>query len=840
MSEEQKYEPQYTPIELLYGERNWTYTKSLNTKRPADDWADNQMTFEEAMSYGTRPFYVTSTESPIIVLDIDSPKLVKEANKNAPDDEKRQVLRATLRSLPSEIKSVIKNTYATTSVSGMGLHVFVTCSEINKSDCKRNYLKSDVGELYVNGNGTVHLRDSVEFANGILDVPLGILQAGWPKFFSDSSDGSSSRARVTSLATGKDISPGDNDAAKLNLPILVQDLEWGSENPDVVTAFNKIRTEVEYGRYEFWITIGMGLYDWGQRTGQKTAALMSFIEWSKTDPEGCDSEEELITKWNSFKEELDDSDLSYKTVYQIVKALRYDWPEPASKGDGPNFESIANLEYYLGYHKIKLYIVPGSEDIVLSANERFGNRFFGNKQEYPGFYGPYNLASFRKYLTMAMQVDGWAGLTIPKAEALIRQALADTPTFNPVRLWLDTPYDELEDKYKYGCFDPHNTSRVSEINEFDDVSNLDYIASQVELLDTTPEAYDLRRKLLKLFFCGFLKLQYPDKFKLRSDFFSRFSNNGGMLLLVGDEASYKTTFFKVLLPDALYSFCHHLPKMDSAGNNDERRFLMDLSRPGYAIMDEFEGNNKKWLNSNFKEYLTADEVSIQLKYMNSIETRARQCMIGGTSNEFKQVFSDTGTRRIWTLVVDTINTTNLVRVNWHKFYRDLKAEMEADLAKGLVPWIPDAATIQAINQANYEVKAETNTELSIRGIFNEDESYESVHDLIKTHIEEHGNLRNIVGHVYKARYLNQVAKDHHASMASLQREFENISLRLCNARRGVKYPLEHGGQGAYYQNGRIYTQRRTKPDGTLTNGNANWILPTEVSDFEYDESENID
>ncbi|MDX1701790.1 MAG: PriCT-2 domain-containing protein, partial [Melioribacteraceae bacterium] len=128
------------------------------------------------------------------------------------------------------------------------------------------------------------------------------------------------------------------------------------KNPRIQRGYEQALNET-YSHYNYWLTIGMCLSDWGLKTGQAMLALEMWTKWSLSDPDEtmCDTEEEYIKRWSSFKDQGARA-LTIRTLLHIARSVEFEWPKPKIlKGQSTNIPLIteyANYEYLMKHYNI--------------------------------------------------------------------------------------------------------------------------------------------------------------------------------------------------------------------------------------------------------------------------------------------------------------------------------------------------------------------------------------------------------------------------------------------------------------------------------------------------------
>lgn len=112
-----------------------------------------------------------------------------------------------------------------------------------------------------------------------------------------------------------------------------------------------------------------------------------------------------------------------------------------------------------------------------------------------------------------------------------------------------------------------------------------------------------------------------------------------ILVLIGEQATNKTNFFRFLLPDELQKY-YAESKLDK-GTDDE----LLMSKKLLIIDDEFGGKSKKEAEK-LKDLSSKQTITARKSYGHYSEDYQRIAVLGGTSNETEVLNDSTGNRRI--------------------------------------------------------------------------------------------------------------------------------------------------------------------------------------------------
>lgn len=141
-----------------------------------------------------------------------------------------------------------------------------------------------------------------------------------------------------------------------------------------------------------------------------------------------------------------------------------------------------------------------------------------------------------------------------------------------------------------------------------------------------------------------------------------------ILVLIGEQATGKTKFFRLLLPDELRRY-YAESKLDK-GTDDE----LLLSQKLLIVDDEFGGKSKKEA-TKLKDLSSKDKITARKSYGRYAEDYQRYAVLAGTTNEDNILNDPTGNRRIIPVKIgffdwqefEKINKTELFIELYHKW-----------------------------------------------------------------------------------------------------------------------------------------------------------------------------
>jgi len=276
-----------------------------------------------------------------------------------------------------------------------------------------------------------------------------------------------------------------------------------------------------------------------------------------------------------------------------------------------------------------------------------------------------------------------------------------TQPFDIVKEWLDMPFEELPEPMHYAKILGHQYK----VEQYNNQSTPEYLFSCLNVQATTDQERNLYFSCFKKTLMQFIKFR-EDEYQM-----GQFTDNGGMLILVGPENTYKSTFLKLLLPENL-QFARKEINMEIQGEKSTRDFLRQMGKKAIIQIDEFEGFlNMAGKSSQIKNLLSSNEVTFTEIYDVSERRTLRKAIIVGTTNETKLALSDNGSRRLWFIPVGCIDTVSAAKVNLHKMYNNLREEFRQIYNQGVLPWLLTQEEVMFLNQRNQNMSA--SSELAI-------------------------------------------------------------------------------------------------------------------------------
>jgi len=666
----------------LKGLKQWTYSYSVKEpKRPkyTKYEPNGALDYDTAIAKTTKyvGIYVTS-DDPYFLMDID----------HIHDPENFEL------ELPPKLQSFIyrNRTYCETSPSGKGIRlIFKFSSKKVKEGISGStfffFLKEDKREIQINIGPpwqTVTGNTLPQSTDTVTEVELSEVE----KVFSISKKVVS----ITREEVGFEQLP---EAKRIYAAIMSLPLD---QNERIKRAYEKV-TGHQYSHYDYWLKVLMALKDYCIRANNDILGIELAVKWSSTDPTDFDGEQSVIDKWKSLKGE----GVTYLTLFKLSREIELIWPYPTAKG-APIRTQIANYKALLDYYSITLirdashsfrYYITGDEDVI--------DRWFLSQpllKRYFDYVGPFTIDNIHLLFASFFQENGFLGVSLEQIRSAFRALLPQVnDEIDFFKLYIDTPFNELPEELK-----------ENEHNYKD--SDLDTLWSCIQLQNSATEReMDLYKRIFTAWFTGLVRSLY---------YKGEFEGNSGMLLLTGPEQTYKTSFFRYLLP----TFFRGDIVLTTHGFSSPAE-LRDLSKIAatsrIVVIDEVEQHfTDEVAEAGFKKLLDNLPQTVIDKYATVPTTIKPKAIYGATSNQDQFKLSMLGMRRLFRIPVLKIDTEKELSLCWHPILRELKRR----IMKGGTPWILNDTELNTLTSLNSSIRSETNLDLIFNEVWEFDEKFD--------------------------------------------------------------------------------------------------------------------
>lgn len=667
--------------------------------------------------------WLSNEGEPFAIVDLDPPKERKLELKDAPSTEKLKYLQNEfVPSLPAAFQRLVSQNYTEVSASGLGLR----CIMVFRGDKSKysRYVKTKELEGQVNLSGDMFMicTKKVYTQGPVLGMSEEFLQKHFRVKGEQHDEGDDGSAGTSDSAEAKSFTIEERQQL-LGQNLYDRVMRLPIDKSDKIKAVWRSLTGSEYQHYEYWLHVAMGLHDVGTLTYTENEAFMAFHKWSQLDETGYVSEEDCRRTWDAVPSRK--SGITHRTLIELLNRLEFAWPHPIISKSGkvtgkPKAGSYENFEYLLNFFGIKLYrdssyrfYMTGTDTTPLDKHfNQVDQNMVINGKALGRFYGPFSDEELYSRIFAFCQANGYSD-TIGRARVKefteSYTHLVGCERFNLMYHWLATAYEDLPKALKHEGV----KGGATDVSVYDKNSTLAYITACITPSVRMPGKERGCEIAIRLFFMGMAKLLSNVHNPMR------FDENAGMLLLIGPEGSYKTSFFKSLLPHGLNEQC--VLTVQGLTKNIASKAMRDVYRymanSGIVIFDEFDSLPKEFLQSEMKKLISGNSIEFTEIYQKTAVKLPRAAAIGGTTNSDKIIMSDYGNRRLWPLMVQHIDTSALIKVNWHKFYRDLIREFEARLANGETPWLPTREELDILKNVQDKVASSTGFEQVLEEVF---------------------------------------------------------------------------------------------------------------------------
>ena len=176
--------------------------------------------------------------------------------------------------------------------------------------------------------------------------------------------------------------------------------------------------------------------------------------------------------------------------------------------------------------------------------------------------------------------------------------------------------------------------------------------------------------------------------------------NQQVLVLIGKQGIFKTTWLEFLLPPELRAYGCKMANSTHL-NKDER---LRIAEYGLIALDEIDAMGAKELNV-MKSVITASDISERAAYGYTKERRIRLASFCASGNKKEFLTDLTGNRRWLPFQVDTIQNPFVTRLPYEQIYAQARYLVEI----GFQYWF-DMDDIETLEQHNDDFRAQENEE----------------------------------------------------------------------------------------------------------------------------------
>ena len=217
---------------------------------------------------------------------------------------------------------------------------------------------------------------------------------------------------------------------------------------------------------------------------------------------------------------------------------------------------------------------------------------------------------------------------------------------------------------------------------------IDWVASQVHVVDANADR--LWRKCFKKWFVAMVASWMKDEVV-----------NHQVLVLIGKQGIFKTTWLEHLIPPHLRAYACKLANSNDL-NKDERLRIAEF---GLISLDEIDSMNNRELNQ-LKSVITATDVNERAAYAYTKERRVRLASFCASGNRRDFLTDITGNRRWLPFEVESIQNPFYTTLPYEQMY----AQAWALAQDPMFSYWFDLAEIEVLEQHNQHFRDESNEE----------------------------------------------------------------------------------------------------------------------------------
>ena len=629
-------------------------------------------------------------------------------------------------------------TYVEWSPSGKGLHVIYKLGSRDAETLRSAQLKRKTQK---DKDGSKQFTGEVFFGTGfiiitgklmdptlgtITEIPLETLMRPIPDLVKWTQPRKA--ADVTDINTGlklvKDpnFDRADFEARLLTIPVRM--------NFYLDKAYNCLDFPITPTDYDHWLNIGMSLSHAAVISRNPTTeaeCLDIFHNWSQTDETGYEGFDDVLTKWEMIiattreKVEARDPELiSCDFLFRLASHLRPKFvTRPVTKkGETrmiPVWTLNANLQAVYDYHGIEFFADLNDLETMFAKC---------NKDVVAHIFKPLH-GQFRYYTAE----DGDIMVSHGRAEVMIKQ-IFEMSNYNPgvvpsiLSHALALAGSKIDFENQVNVYDRYKAY----INEFpwDGKPRVDAFLKTLRFQPHVTEEqvvhhYTVLRKCF-LWMVGSRYHREP-------------SAAPCVPILVGGEATYKTTWIKGILINTPFSESNYMRMNEQI--KDKKELARSFVKTIVGALEEIETVIDK--PNAEKAMLTEGSVSIRPHYKNAPVNTRRNTFLLGTSNDLQMITSKHGNRRFLRMDIATCDTKTQYELGWvsyaekdptkiaaasrekQQLFAELKAEyynkISSDTSAFNLPWVLTPAENKLNNDLCERASAQSGDEMLVEEFF---------------------------------------------------------------------------------------------------------------------------
>ena len=359
-------------------------------------------------------------------------------------------------------------------------------------------------------------------------------------------------------------------------------------------------------------------------------------------------------------------------------------------------------ENYLNYDSLRHDVV--TDRLQIRMADSLENASLQNAPEGLQFRGKENWRNLtdKDINTMVCQCVAEKGVNISTNEMWTALKSDMVPAVHPLRAWLDglRPYTADQPEWIDMVAQQVTVSPSPLSNSLEDAAS-GYILefrgegnnttpSYTTLHHTTPSADRLWRGCFKKWFVAMVASWMKDEVV-----------NHTVLVLVGRQGIFKTTWLDNLIPPELRAYSSKLPLSGQISKDDRLR----LCENGMLNIDELDAMCGREMNI-VKSLLTSTDVNERAAYGRLKERRVRLASFCASTNKREFLTDITGNRRWLPFEVESIQNPFHTIIPYERLYAQAKALVE----EGIFSYWFDMEEMEVLEAHNEEFRAQENEE----------------------------------------------------------------------------------------------------------------------------------
>lgn len=511
------------------------------------------------------------------------------------------------------------------------------------------------------------------------------------------------------------------------------------KNPRIRRAYERVVGH-KYEHYDYWIKVLMGIHHYAINANKKIDCFEMILAWSEKDPDSFTSEADVKKHWRSFDEQ-EYGEITILTVFKMLYAYILKWPAPkaqtkAEKEAGikrkPLNSEYVNFQALVNHFGLKLlrnelnfneFYIEGDIDVL---NEHFIK--YRVQVHYDRYYGPFDIKSLTPTFHAFMQRMGFTGISHGTVKGFIQNYLVESlDEVNLIRIYFDTPFQELPTVNQENAATFHSSNVEYLFNCL--TINPQYAGTDKEQMEL-----ELYRRYYKCWLMGIVRtLFFPDSKNI----------NNCVLLLTGKEQIRKTSHFLYLLPRFMRDMCIASTTHGFSNEGDVRDLAKIASSSLIVFWDEIEQYLNSKTESNFKKVIDSVKQKFIDKYEVLPTTLEPKAIYGATSNKSEFKLSDTGSRRLFHIPVEWVDTNKMDTVNWYSLINRLRDECTAALEKGEIPWLLSEEELQLQADLHVSITDKSSMDIVLNQVWDFEIEFDFLEDVKSLQTDKTGRLMSI-------------------------------------------------------------------------------------------------